>query len=68
MNNLHIIAAAFNEPLLLVPPIAGFLCAQAEMGAASLSPQRVQQYPECYFETVDTLAEVNADRPVFSGK
>lgn len=70
-NLSHIIAAAFNEPLLLEPAYARvFFCALGrEMGAASLSvPQQQVQFdaPECWLKRTSTWPEVN-DRPVFTG-
>ena len=70
-NLSHIIAAAFNEPLLLEPAYARvFFCALGrEMGAASLSvPQQQVQFdaPGMLAETDGTWPEVN-DRPVFTG-
>ncbi len=70
-NLSHIIAAAFNEPLLLEPAYARvFFCALGrEMGAASLSvPQQQVQLdaPGMLAERTSTWPEVN-DRPVFTG-
>ncbi len=70
-NLSHIIAAAFNEPLLLEPAYARvFFCALGrEMGAASLSvPQQQVQLdaPGCWLKRTSTWPEVN-DRPVFTG-
>ncbi|VED35103.1 phage head-tail preconnector protein [contains: scaffold protein] [Escherichia coli] len=70
-NLSHIIAAAFNEPLLLEPAYARvFFCALGrEMGAASLSvPQHRYSLmlPECWLKRTSTWPEVN-DRPVFTG-
>lgn len=70
-NLSHIIAAAFNEPLLLEPAYARvFFCALGrEMGASSLSVPQQQVHlmlPECWLKRTSTWPEVN-DRPVFTG-
>ena len=68
-NLSHIIAAAFNEPLLLEPAYARvFFCALGrEIGAASLSvPQQQVQLDAPGLKRTSTWPEVN-DRPVFTG-
>lgn len=59
-NLSHIIAAAFNEPLLLEPAYARVFCALGrEMGAASLSvPQQQVQFdaPGMLAETDEYMA------------
>lgn len=70
-NLSHIIAAAFNEPLLLEPAYARvFFCALGrEMGQQVFRYHNSRyslMHPECWLKRTSTWPEVN-DRPVFTG-
>ena len=69
-NLSHIIAAAFNEPLLLEPAYARvFFCALGrEMGAVFRyhNNRYSLMLPECWLKRTSIWPEVN-DRPVFTG-